>query len=106
MIVNEKDLEVIKGQLTTTAIQSSASNVNKHCCKQCGTTLWLSSDKYPGIVALKPGTFNETDWFKPIAHLWTRSALSWVNLDPSIPHYETQPEYSELMALWENREKI
>lgn len=103
MIVNEMDLDVIHGKLATSTVDYNGTIVKKHLCDKCCTVLWLSSDEYPGIVALKPGTFDDTKWFKPIAHLWTRSAQPWVVFDASIPEYEKQPEFSELMHLWETR---
>jgi len=106
MIVNEKDLDIIQGQLSIGTVDYSGTIVKKHFCNKCCTVLWLSSDEYPGIVALKPGTFDDTRWFKPIAHLWTRSAQPWVSLDASISQYEKQPEFSELMRLWETRSDI
>jgi len=103
MIVNEKDLDVIHGKLSINTVDYSGTIVKKHFCKKCYTVLWLSSKEYPGIVALKPGTFDDTKWFRPIAHLWTRSAQPWVSFDATIPEYRKQPEFSELMRLWETR---
>lgn len=103
MIVNEKDLKIVQGELSISTVDYNGTQVQRHHCKHCGTTLWLAADEYPNIVALRPGTFDDTQWFKPIAHLWTRSAQPWVRLDPSIPHYEKQPEFSELMDLYSNK---
>lgn len=106
MIVSEKNLKVVKGELSIAIVNYNGTKVQRHHCALCGTTLWLSADAYPNIVALKPGTFDDTKWFKPIAHLWTRSAQPWVSFDESIPQYEQQPELSELVSLWENRNNV
>lgn len=104
MIVNDKDLEVIKGAVKTNTIDVNGTKVQKHHCSDCGTTLWYSAEEYPGILAIKPGTFENTTWFKPIAHLWVRSAQPWITLDKSIPQYQKQPDMSELLELWSKRE--
>jgi len=106
MIVNEDDLKIIQGELSVSTVDYNGTKVQRHHCKQCGTTLWLSADTYPDIVALKPGTFDDTGWFKPVAHLWTRSAQPWVCLDASIPQYEKQPKFTELFNLWATRKSI
>ena len=103
MIVNDKDLKMVKGDVSVSLLDYNGVQVKRHHCKQCGTTLWVSADSYPGIIALKPGTFDDTTWFTPIAHLWTRSAQPWVCFDNSIPKYEKQPELSELGELWAAR---
>ncbi len=104
MIVNDKDIEIIKGKVAITTIDVNGIKVQKHHCPQCGTPFWFSADEYPGIVALKPGTFDDTSWFSPVAHLWVRSAQPWVIFDSSTPQYEKQPEIPELIELWAPRE--
>jgi len=103
MIINDKDIEVIDGKVAIKEINVNRTKVQKHYCAQCGTSFWFSADEYPGIVALKPGTFDDTSWFKPIAHLWVRSAQPWITLDKETPQYEKQPEISELIDLWSKR---
>jgi len=106
MIVNDKDVEVTEGEISVNTIDTNGIKVQKHYCAQCGTSFWFSADEYPNIMALKPGTFDDTSWFEPIAHLWVRSAQPWVILDKSISQYEKQPEISELIGLWANRKNI
>jgi len=104
MIVNDKDIEVVQGKVAKKTLDYNGIKVQRHHCAQCGTPFWFSADEYPNIVALKPGTFDDTSWFRPIAHIWVRSAQSWIILDKSTPQYEKQPEISELMELWAKRE--
>jgi len=104
MIINEKDIEIIKGKVGISTIDVNGTKVKKHYCTQCSTPFMFSADEYPGMAALKPGTFEDTSWFRPIAHLWVRSAQPWVKLDSSTPQYEQQAEISELIDLWAARE--
>ena len=104
MVVNSEDITVTesKGE-SEVAINSFLHNgleVKRHHCKDCGTGLWFSADSMPGIYLLKPGTFEDTTWFKPVAHLWLQSSQAWVVLDSSVAKYDTQPEMSELIELW------
>ncbi len=106
MIINKSDIEIIKGKIAITIINVNDTKVQKHHCPQCGTPFWFSADEYPGIVALKPGTFDDTSWFSPVAHLWVRSAQPWVIFDSFTPQYEKQPEISELIELWASRKNV
>jgi len=103
MLVNEKDIEIIEGDVAINTVDYNGTIVKRHYCSQCGIPFWFSANIYPNIVALKPGTFDDTSWFTPIAHLWVRSAQPWVILDNSISQYEKQPKISELMDLWASR---
>ncbi len=100
MIVAEKDVEVLKGSLSINIVDMNGVKVNKHYCSDCSTVLWFSADEFPGMLALKPGTFEDTSWFEPIAHLWLRSKQNWIVLDSTTRQYEKQPEISELVGLW------
>ncbi|VAW75291.1 hypothetical protein MNBD_GAMMA12-2718 [hydrothermal vent metagenome] len=100
MIVNDKHIELRKGKVAINVIDMNGVNVNKHHCSDCGSALWFSADEYPGMAALKPGTFDDTSWFEPIAHLWVRSKQSWLVLEATVRQYDTQVEISELVGLW------
>jgi len=106
MVVNDKDIKITKGKASISIIDMNGIKVKKHYCPQCNTPFMYSADEYPGMAALKPGTFDNTSWFKPIAHLWVRSVQSWVKLDSSIPQYEKQAEMSELINLWASRKDV
>lgn len=105
MIVNADDIEVIQGEAAVNTFDMNGIEVSRHHCAQCGTGFWYSADEYPGILALKPGTFDDTSWFEPVAHLWTRSAQPWVTFEEDAIKYEKQPELSELGELWSKRKK-
>ena len=106
MITKGDDLEIIKGEIETNTVDLNGMKVQRYHCSQCGVGLWYAADEYPGIVAIKPGTFDDTSWFKPVAHLWMRSAQPWVILDEASTKYEKQPEIGELIELWDERNNI
>lgn len=58
-------------------------------CPQCHTPLW---SHYGGLGAkaafVRAGTLDNPALCPPTAHIWTRSKLPWVMLDPAIPAFE------------------
>lgn len=100
MIVRSDELELVQGEASVCQLDYNGIEVRRHLCGRCGTTLWVAADAYPGLAALRPGTFDDTSWFKPVAHLWMRSAQPWVVLDEAAISYQKQPELDELVALW------
>lgn len=105
MIVNSNDVKVIAGEVAISGLQRNGIDFKKHHCPRCGTALWYSADAYPTIYALKPGTFEDTTWFRPVAHLWVRSAQPWITFDEKTPQYQKQPKIAELFELWAKRER-
>ena len=100
MLLNRKDIEIIQGKVAVNRFDHNGTIIERHHCGNCGTAFWYGSDEHPDIIAFKPGTFDDTKWFKPIAHLWLRSAQPLVTLDASTAQYQKQPEMRELIKLW------
>lgn len=73
--------------------------MHRHHCSGCGVALWFSSPDYEGVVAIKPGTLDDTSTLRPIAHMWFRSAQPWLVLGDNLPVFEKQPSFSELIEL-------
>jgi hypothetical protein len=54
------------------------------------------------MAGLLPGTLHNASEFEPVAHLWTKSALPWIQISPGATVYETQPNRpGELARLWQ-----
>jgi len=73
--------------------------MRRHHCSHCGVALWFSSPGYEGIVAIKPGTLDDTSGLQPVAHMWYRSAQSWLDLGRDAVVFEQQPTFAELLDL-------
>ena len=99
MVLNASDIEVTSGSVETNRFKTASTNMERHHCAKCGVAIWFSSPEYEGIVALKPGTLDDTSYLQPIAHMWVRSAQPWLNIGDNIPVFQEQPEFSELLEL-------
>jgi hypothetical protein len=60
-------------------------------CGRCGTTLYLDLERFPDILGLCGGTFDNPNWFERDAetcrHIFTRSAQVGVVLPPGLAIY-------------------
>jgi hypothetical protein len=99
MILNRDDIELVKGELGINKFSANHNQMHRHHCLECGTAIWFSSPEYSGIVALKPGTLNDTSALSPVAHVWYRSAQPWLDVGSALPVYQEQPPLSELLEL-------
>ena len=58
----------------------------------------------PELSVLRPGTLDGAKHFTPVAHIWTRSKLPWVQIPAGAPCYEKQiGSFAELVRLWSER---
>lgn len=99
MVLNDSDIELTRGELSINKFAASRNQMHRHYCVNCGVALWFSSPHYSGIVALKPGTLDDTSSLRPIAHMWYRSAQTWLNLGDELPVFQEQPSLGELLEL-------
>ena len=97
MIIEESQFRRTKGQpMSGELIADSGYRKKVYFCGACGSSLWNKSSGRPGAITLKPGTLDECDWFKPEAHIWTRSKQPWVQIPEDTASYETAYDASEV----------
>ncbi len=97
MIFEESQFRCTKGQPMSGEIVADSGNKKKvYFCGACGSSLWNKLSGRPGTIALKPGTLDDNDWFKPEAHIWTRSKQPWVQIPEDASSYETAYDTSEV----------
>jgi len=106
MLVERVELTHVSG--TTEIIEYEFNNrvLQRHQCCRCATALWLNYSDKIKYASIQTGTFQSQDWFEPIAHLWLRSSLPWIPIPDHQAKFETQPELSDLIALWHSKHKF
>ncbi len=76
-------------------------------CAECGASLWGERRNLPELLNLQPGTLDDTSWFRPVGHIWTRSAQPWVTISPEALRYKKQPEDPlSLVRAWKSRPDV
>jgi hypothetical protein len=105
MWVARSSLEVVSGSPALLEFQGSPGRPRRaRACPACDTRLWAEPADKPNLAILLPGSLRDVGQFQPVAHLWVRSALPWVEIPRDVARYETQPQDSqELIRLWANR---
>lgn len=97
MLVEEKQFRLLQGDPEAVEIVADSGNVKtSRFCRRCGTTIYGRSAARTGIVVLRPNTFDDTAWFAPQAHIWTRSKQPWVALPEGVPAFETTYDAREV----------
>jgi hypothetical protein len=103
MWVARSSLQVLAGEPSLLQFQGSPGRPRRSkACSVCDTRLWAEPADKPSLAILFPGSLQNPGHFKPVAHLWVRSALSWVTIPEGVAQYQTQPDDpKELIRLWQ-----
>ena len=77
----------------------------KRCgfCPRCGSRVHHCSrtGEDEAIYSLKGGTLDNARDLRPVAHIWTRSAQRWLDLENSgLPMFATEPESFDQLVIW------
>ena len=74
----EENVKINDGKLETFEFHSSESGrwLRNRFCTVCGATVCWTLELRPGLVGIAGGTYDNPDWFKIQAHIWTESARS------------------------------
>lgn len=75
----------------------------KEFCPKCGTHLFSGGADFPEFRTIKLATLDDPEKYPPVAHVWTKSALSWAGADDGPAAFSEQPEMSVLERLWSDR---
>ena len=84
----QEDVE-ITGTLKSYEHRSDESRrlLRTEFCPNCGTTVSMTAEVFPGLRGIPGGTFDDRSWIKVDRHVWTRSAHPWVTVPSDVEKF-------------------
>lgn len=73
------------------SMADSGKKVSRGFCPQCGSQLFVKSERYLGLIGLRAGTLDDPSQFKPRVDIFTSSAAHWDCMDPDLPKFQREP---------------
>ncbi len=84
--------ELLEGHGAEHAKTAETGNTSRqYFCEQCGTWVSTKIDEKPDLVIVRPMQLDDHAWFRPVAQIFTRSALAFAPL-PTALTWETEFE--------------
>jgi hypothetical protein len=80
IIVNRDDFVARGGTSRTERTAESGRTVLLFACAACACRIWHETAGSTETRIVRAGTLDDPRWAKPVAHIWTRSKLPWVEL--------------------------
>lgn len=78
----------IEGELRTFQdIADSGAVLHRKFCPNCGSAMFSVQPASPDTTIIKAGTFDDTSWLKPVAHVWCASAQPWVEIGGEVARF-------------------
>lgn len=84
----------LSGALTTYTDHDTESGqpVLRQFCATCGSPICSLSSASPNIAIIKAGTADDPARFTPAIHVWTSTALPWVDIPADLPQFARNPQ--------------
>jgi hypothetical protein len=74
-----------------TLTAASGATVRRAFCPECGAPLFADNSTQPEFMAIKIGSLDDPTEAKPMADIWTSSALPWAAMDTALPKLPKGP---------------
>lgn len=65
----------------------SSQHVFRGFCPQCGTSITFRDERHPEYITISIATLDNAELFKPTQHIFTESAVSWLDIDDDCQRY-------------------
>jgi hypothetical protein len=88
MLLKKDSLTVTGRTKQFTRIADSGNEVTGVFCAECGVRIYHALQSAPDVLALKPGTLDETSWLRPNSFIWMKSAQGWVPVPDDVEAIE------------------
>jgi len=100
--IKAADIELLSGEPKEwIRITPGGKRMACRFCPTCGTRLFHQMLGQAGIVSIKPGTLDNTKGLAPVAHIWTASRQSWIEIPEATLQYpQGPPDFEDMFAAW------
>ncbi len=89
MIYEEAQFELTQGVAREWAKTGSSGKPSvNYTCPTCATWLYTRPQSHPGLAVVRPSSLDDHSWVRPIAQIYTRSALPWAVLPTGFTYDE------------------
>jgi hypothetical protein len=88
MPVKKDGLTVTGPTKQFTRIADSGNEVTGVFCPECGVRIYHAANFVQDVLAIKPGTLDDTSWLRPSSFIWMKSAQGWVLVPDSVKALE------------------
>jgi hypothetical protein len=104
-IIDEASFAFTAGEARKTEWLSDAGNQRfGYFCGDCGIRIAHGQTPSSGMLSMRAGTLDDVSWVEPSGHIWTKSAMPWVQFNDDDILYDGQPtDYTPLIEKYKSQ---
>ena len=101
-VAKRADIQLLSGALKEW-VRTTPLGKRMTCrfCPTCGTRVFHQMLGQSAIMSIKPGTLNDTKGLEPVAHIWTASKQSWLEIPAGTLQFQEGPaSFEGIFCAW------
>ena len=79
-------------------IADSGGKATSNFCPECGSTLFGTTTSFPGVMAIRLGSMNDSSAFQPQMAVYAKRMRGWDHDLKGAPTFETMPPMQQARA--------
>ncbi|TDH38656.1 aldehyde-activating protein [Pseudohoeflea suaedae] len=88
----DRDAVKVTGEARTWTVRADSGFDKHHAfCPACGTPVYLTFERMPGIFTVHAASLDDPSVFVPTVITYARSAFAWDEMSPALTAFETSP---------------
>jgi len=101
VLTQEGSFKLLSGELKIYVKRGDSGTERQQAfCPECGSPIYSTTvGEGSKVHSIRLGTVRQRNQLTPKSQLWFRSAQPWVAALHAIPHFETQPTFSDRGAV-------
>ncbi|HEY5071154.1 MAG TPA: GFA family protein [Caulobacteraceae bacterium] len=106
LVLPAEGLEIVSGEpMVNDRVLPNGQRHTTWLCAACHSRISTRREGTPRAI-LRAGTLDDTAWLRPVAQIWTASALPWALLGDDVLSYTGQPaDHAPMIAAWRARDQ-
>jgi hypothetical protein len=89
-VVNKKHFKSVGNASSYTCKADSGRSIARYFCGACGSSLYSTLEKAPGIVVVNVGTLDGGEDLVPQWHTWVRRKHAWIKLEDAVQQFQEE----------------
>lgn len=89
-VVKDKDFKPTGTAKSYSCKADSGRTITRFFCATCGSSLYSTLEKAPGVVVINVGTLEGGGELMPQRHTWVKRKHAWVKLEEAVQQFQEE----------------
>jgi hypothetical protein len=89
-VVKDRDFKIAGTAKSYSCKADSGRTITRYFCDACGSSLYSTLEKTPGVVVVSVGTLEGGGALIPQRHSWVKRKHAWVKLEDAVRQFQEE----------------